>query len=417
MEACAKRYGDLWTLRLLAESFVLVSHPELVRQIFTSPPSVMHAGEANSILEPVVGPRSVLLLDEREHMTQRKLLLPPFHGERMERYGELIADACEQELLSWPRAEPLPLLPSMQTITLNVIMAAVFGVTELARQDVLRRRLRELLDWTANPWRMLRLGLTAARGEGPVVRTFLSLLAPVDELLIEEIERARRDPALDGRDDILAMLVQARHDDGSPMSTQELRDELVTLLLAGHETTATALAWSLERLLRTPASLDRLRDEAECGEDAYVDAVIKETLRLRPVIPLVARRLTGDVELGGYTIAAGTILAPCIYLIHRRADLYPEPQRFRPERFLEQPAGTYTWIPFGGGVRRCLGASFATFEMKVVLQTLALRARLAPSRPGSEHVRRRAVTFSPSRGAEAILEELRPARARIPVAA
>jgi cytochrome P450 len=308
----------------------------------------------------------------------------------------------------------------MQAITLEVIMRAIFGITDSARLDRLRVLLRALLDWSAVPWRLLLSGLLADRmAANRWERQLEALLDPVDDALFEEIAHARADPRIDERDDILALLVQARHEDGTPMTRRELRDELMTLLLAGHETTATSLAWALERLLRHPPALARLREELEAGSEDYLEAVIKETLRLRPVLPLVGRRLTAPLELGGYVIPAGEVVAPCIYLVHRRADIYSEPDRFLPERFLDGAPGVgpYTWIPFGGGVRRCLGASFATFEMKVVLRTLAQRVTLRAVGSDSETVRRRAITFSPSRGAEVVLEGLRPVREHAALAA
>jgi cytochrome P450 len=232
------------------------------------------------------------------------------------------------------------------------------------------------------------------------VNRITRVLAPVDEMIHEEIDRRRDEPNLAERDDILSLLLQARHEDGSPMSNSELRDELMTLLIAGHETTATALAWAVERLVRHPDKLERLRS----GDDEYTDAVAKETLRLRPVLPIVVRKLTEDWEVGGRLLPKGATVAPCIHLIHRREDVYPDPRAFRPERFLERPAGTYTWIPFGGGVRRCLGASFALFEMQVVLRELVARTALRPVRPESERVSRRAITLTPGRGAEVLVE-------------
>ncbi len=235
---------------------------------------------------------------------------------------------------------------------------------------------------------------------------FQRALAPVDEVLLDEIRARRDDPLLEERDDILSLLLQARHEDGSAMSDQELRDELVTLLVAGHETTATSLSWALERMVRTPGTLERLREEALAGGDEYADAVVKETLRLRPVIPIVVRRTTEPVQIGGYELPAGVTVAPCIYLVQRRADVYPDPYAFRPERFLEQPAGTYTWLPFGGGVRRCIGATFAMFEMKVVLAAIARRVSLSAADPAPERIVRRAITLTPSRGAELVAQPL-----------
>ena len=404
MERCRARYGDVFTLRVAHEgTWIMLSEPEAIKQVFTGDQRVLRAGEANAILRPFVGRRSVLLLDEPEHMVQRKLMLPPFHGERMQRYGALMRAVAEREIESWPTAEPVALWPRMQAVTLEVIMRAVFGFAEGSRLDRLRELLRHMLDWTTST---RQLAAMAVLGPDRVERrkSFRAVVDPVDALLFEEIGARRADPSLSERDDILSMLLLARHEDGEPMSDAELRDELVTLLVAGHETTATSLAWALERLLRHPEALHRLRDEVAAGEDAYLDAVIKETLRLRPVLPIVVRRLAEPMEIGGWKLPAGVSVAPCVYQLHRREDLYPESTRFRPERFLERPAGTYTWIPFGGGVRRCLGASFALFEMQTVLAAVVSRARLRPADARPERVARRAITLTPARGAEALVE-------------
>jgi cytochrome P450 family 135 len=269
----------------------------------------------------------------------------------------------------------------------------------------MRERLREVLDLTTD-WRSYLSLATVGPERMSRMRYFQRELDPVNDLLLDEIRRRREAVDLAERDDVLSLLLQARHEDGRPMSDAELRDELMTLLAAGHETTATALAWAIERLVRHPDKLARLAEEAAAGEDEYADAVVKETLRLRPVLPIVVRRLQEPMEIGGHLLPAGASAAPCIYLMHRRPDVYPEPERFRPERFLERPAGTYTWIPFGGGVRRCLGASFALFEMKTVLSTLVTRMRLRPAQPASERVTRRAITLTPARGAEVLVEPL-----------
>jgi cytochrome P450 family 135 len=403
MRRCRARYGDMFTLRVAHEgTWVFLADPDAVKQVFTGDPNVLRAGAANVVLGPVVGRHSVLLLDEPEHMRQRKLMLPPFHGERMQRYGEQMRAVAQAEIDRWPTGEPVRLWPSMQAITLEVIVRTVFGVSELDRLAKLRDALRGMLNWTTE---RRRLALLAALGPGRLRRTktFRSALDPVDALVYDEIARRRADPHVAERDDILSMLVQARDEDGEPLSDRELRDELMTLLVAGHETTATSLAWALERLSRHPEMIERLREELAAGEETYLDAVVKETLRLRPVLPIVVRMLTEPTEIGGRLLPAGVAVAPCIYLMHRRADVYPEPERFRPERFEEAPAGTYTWIPFGGGVRRCLGASFAIFEMKVVLSEILARAELTPSDSESEPVVRRAITLTPGRGAEMIV--------------
>jgi cytochrome P450 family 135 len=400
---CARRYGDMFTLKIANEgTWVFVTDPDAVKQIFRGDPRLLHAGEANVVLLPVLGSHSVLLLDEDAHMAQRKLMLPSFHGERMRGYEQTMAEVATRELERWPAGEPLSAWPTMQTITLEVIMRTVFGITDTDRLRRLGDALQSSLSWTADPKRMAQLALLgpqriAERG------TLRKALQPTDDLIFEEI-RARRDaPDLAERDDVLSLLLQARHDDGSAMSDQELRDELMTLLVAGHETSATALAWALEALARHPAVLSRLRDEVDAGEDTYLDAVVKEILRLRPVIALVLRRLTEPMEIGGRLLPAGVNVAPCIYLIHRRPDVYPDPRAFRPERFLETPPGTYTWIPFGGGVRRCLGASFAQFEIKVVLRELVRRLDIRPANPRAERRVRRAIVFAPERGGELVV--------------
>jgi cytochrome P450 len=400
---CRERYGDVFTVRIAQEeNWVMLADPEHVKQVFTGDPGIFHAGEANTILLPLVGDHSVLLLDDEAHMQQRKLLLPPFHGRRMAGYADLMRDVAVAEIETWEKGAPFQLQPRMQALTLEVIIHSVLGVRDGARLEELRTTLRNLLSDVMDPIPGVLLALLGPRRfrRLPMVRR---ALAPTDNLLYDVIARRRADARLADRDDILSLLLQATHEDGSPMSDVEVRDELVTLLVAGHETTATALSWAVERLARDPQRLGRLRDEVAAGEDDYLDAVVKETLRLRPVIPIVVRRLTEPVEIGGHLLPAGARVAPCIYLVHRREDVYEQPHAFMPERFLEQPAGTYTWIPFGGGVRRCLGASFALLEMKQVLGALVERLDIQPSQPKSERVRRRQITLAPSRGGEVVV--------------
>ena len=398
MERARARYGDMFTVRIAQEgTWVFLSDPEAIKEVFTASPQVLHAGEANAVLRPWLGDNSVLLLDGAQHLAQRKLLLPPFHGERMQRYGEVMADVARREVATWPTGRPLKLWPRMQAVTLEVIVRTIFGDDEATRLDNLRARLRDATELTTQPRTMLQM---AALGPDRVgaSRAFRGRMAPVDAAVFEVIAARRREGDLSGRDDILSLLLQARHDDGSPMSDQELRDELMTILIAGHETTATALAWAIERLLRLPGGMEQLH----AGDEDYVDAVVKETLRLRPVLPAVVRQVKQPITVGGMDFAPGVTLTPCIHLVHRRPDIYPEPARFRPERFLERPAGTYTWLPFGGGVRRCLGAAFAQFEMKTILRVVAQERRLVATTQAAEPVRRRAITLTPGRGAEVI---------------
>ena len=402
LEECRARYGDMFTYRIAHEgTWVFVSDPEAVKQVFTGDPRLLHAGEANIVLLPVLGEHSVLLLDEPAHMRERKLMLPPFHGKRMQAYREVMARVAAEEIERWPTDRPVRMRPRMQAVTLEVILRAVFGVGEGDALTRLRDELRSTLNLLGNPRRaifLVLLGPERLRRFPP----FRRRLERVDALLFEEIAARRVTTDLAEREDILSLLLQARREDGSPMSDRELRDELMTLLVAGHETTATALSWAVELLARHPDALGRLEGEVAAGGDEYLDAVIKETLRLRPVIALVLRKLVEPMEIGGRLLPAGVSVAPSIYLAHRNPEVYPEPERFRPERFLEQQAGTYTWIPFGGGVRRCLGGAFAEFEMAVVLRELVSRRAIRPVGTRPEHSVRSTITNVPSRGAEVI---------------
>jgi cytochrome P450 len=403
LDACQARLGDMFTLKIANEgTWVVTSNPEIIKQVFTGDPRLLHAGEANRILLPVLGPNSVLLLDDNPHLSQRKLMLPAFHGERMQRYGELMSRIAIEEIERWPSGEPYALRPRMQALTLEIILRAVFGVSEGRRRERLRSELRRLLDMSSNPFRSAVL-MTLGPERIQRLRTVRRDLERVNRPIYEEIADRRGLEDLTERDDIMSLLLQATHEDGSPMSDRELRDELLTLLVAGHETTANALAWAVERLCRHPEKLERLTDELRAGGNGYLEAVVQETLRLRPVVSIVLRRLVQPMELGGRLLPAGVSIVPSIYLVHRRPDIYPQPHEFLPERFLEQPPGTYTWIPFGGGVRRCLGAAFAQFEMQTVLRELLLRRTLSPSRQKSERVYRRSITETPRHDAEVVL--------------
>ena len=412
LEACRRRYGDTFSFRLPRMGpIVFVSDPESVRTVFTGSPKLLHAGEGNRILEPVLGANSVLLLDEDRHLRPRKLMLPAFHGERLKRYRDQMRSIAEAELERWPRGTREPARPRMQSITLDIIMRTVFGVEEGERLTRLRAAIGDLLEWTTARRRLvLAMAIGTARLERSRLFGFREARAAVDELIYDEIRRRRAEPGLEERDDVLSMLLQARDEDGRPMTPGELRDELMTLLVAGHETTATALAWAVEQLTRHPRVLERLGDGSD---EEYLDAVVQEVLRLRPVLVAVVRELTEPMELGGHLLPARARVAPSIYLMHRRPEIYPDPDAFRPERFLENPPGTYTWIPFGGGVRRCLGAQFAQMEMKVVLRVLLEHARLRPTGAPPERMGRRAITFVPERGGQVVLDEA-PARDRVP---
>jgi cytochrome P450 len=399
LDACHERMGDYFTLRPApGRVLVVTADPAAVKQVFTGDPELLHAGAANLMLAPLLGERSVLLLDGDEHLRQRKPMLPPFHGERMRHYQRAMQEAAEWHIAGWPRGRRFAVLPSMQAITLDVIMRAVFGVDDELARERLAAPLRRQLDMFANRLAVLMLILTTRTG-GPGTRGLWARLAAArreaDAMIYEQIRLRRADPRAGERTDVLSLLLAARDEHGEPLSDEELRDQLMTLLVAGHETTATAMAWTLERIVRHPDVLARLTDDPS---EAYLDAVIKETLRLRPVVPAVARKLIVPMQFGGWNLPAGVHIAPSIYLLHRRPDLYPDPTAFRPERFLERRPGTYEWIPFGGGIRRCLGASFALMEMQVVLGTILRSVELTPVRDRDESVTRRAVTFAPTAG-------------------
>jgi cytochrome P450 len=355
--------------------------------------------------------RSVLLLDGEEHLRQRRLMLPPFHGQRMREYEEAMRDAADRAIDSWPLGSEFALLPSMQQLTLDVILRAVFGVEEGPRQEELRLRLRDMIEPVANRFGLLLIVLLPKLGNSSIARKFEERRRRVDQLIYDEIARRREAPDLEEREDVFSMLLLARDDDGQPMTDEELRDQLVTLLVAGHETTATGLSWAFDLILRTPRVRAELERAVAEGDDKYVDAVAKEALRIRPVVPGVGRVVRGGpFELGGYTLEEGTEINPSIAVIHATRRNFPEPDDFRPERFLEEePPDTYTWIPFGGGTRRCLGASFALFEMRVVLRRVIERAVLDAVGPHPERVERRGITMVPKTGTRVVLRERLPA--------
>jgi cytochrome P450 len=407
LEGCRARYGKRFTLRFLATPpFVNLADPDEVREMFTAPPEVLHPGEGARILEPVIGAKSVILLDEGDHLEQRKLMLPAFHGEKMQRLTGTMEEVAVREIESWPDGEPLALHPRFQALTLEVILRAVFGLDAGARLDRLRVLLARILELSGGPMSMLPFLQHELGGRTPWGR-FVRLRAEADDLIHDLIEERRAANDTD-RDDVLSMLLTGRHEDGSPMSDQELRDELMTLLVAGHETTASQLGWLFECLAREPRVVERLRAEISAGEeDAYLTATIQEAMRRYPVIPNAAPRLVKEsVEIGGWTYQPGACLIANAYLIHHDPDIYPEPYSFQPERFVEKPPGTYTWFPFGGGRRRCVGASFAMLEMKIVLRAVIERSDVRAGYDGPVFSKRRGITLSPRSGATTVLVRL-----------
>jgi cytochrome P450 len=398
LESAHRRYGDTFTLRLLRwGDWVVLSDPADVKRVFTAGPAVGVA-VANPLLRPVLGPRSVMLLEEPEHMVRRKLMLPSFHGAAVGADAAMMAEVARREVASWPVGEPFELWPRMQAITQEVVMRAVFGA-DGGRLDGLRARLTALTEWMNRPSSLNRLALLGperlARSRG-----YREAMEPVEAAVMAEVRGRRADPEA-APVGVVSMLASARYEDGSPLGDGDLRDELLTLLTDGP--TSTSLAWIFERLMHNPEQLRRAQEEATAGGDgAYLDAVIKETLRMRPPVPVVVRRLLEPMTLGGNELPAGTVVAPCVPLIHMRAEHYPEPERFLPDRFLGRAAPTYAWIPFGGGVRRCLAASYAEMEMKGVLRTVLADVDLQPVDQRAEGMRKSAISFSPDRSARVI---------------
>ncbi len=407
MDRCARRIGESFTLTFAPSGLqlVLVSDPDAVKAVFTAPAEVAPSAAGNSPVAAVMGSSSVIVLTGPEHMRQRKLLLPPFHGARMREYEDVIVQATRRDMASWPLGRPMQLQPRTRAITLEVILRAVFGV-EAERMDALRAAITAL----ATPVRPLAVMLIALRRPS-LERPTGALgrgLDRLDRVIYEELARRRAQHDLAERSDILSLLLQARDEDGQAMTDAELRDELVTLLLAGHETTATSVAWAIERLVRHPEKLNRLVAEidADGGGEQYMTAVVHETLRVRPVVPIVARILQQELRVGGHVLPAGTRVMPSIYLTNNNPRVYDEPKAFRPERFLGTTPDTFAWIPFGGGIRRCIGASFAMLEMKLMLATMLCELR--PSVPrgsiwrSGEWNRRRAITLVPSAGTRVV---------------
>jgi cytochrome P450 len=422
LDQCHERYGSTFTMRLaMLGDFVMVTDPAHIKQVFTADAATLEAGRVNRIIEALVGPTSILVLDQDAHLRQRRLLLPPFHGERMHAYANIMRGITEASLERWPVAEPFSVHPFVQSITLDVILRAVFGLAEGAAM----RELAEMLVELFTPPPPLLAFLPIARLDVPLspYRKFLRLRERTDQKLYALIAERRQVPDLAERSDILSLMLAARDDRGRPMSDVELRDELVTMIAAGHETTATTLAWALGQILAAPAVHARLREEAQAvlddqpldaerlGRLEYTEAVVKETLRLRPIVPIVARHVSAPFTVGGHELPVGSNVAPCIYLTHRRPDLYPEPERFMPERFLGKKPDPYEWLPFGGGLRRCLGMAFALFEAKIVLATVMARADLRMAQATPIQTVRRGITLAPAHGTRVVLSG-RASRAR-----
>jgi cytochrome P450 family 135 len=397
-ESAHRAFGDVFTLRVMAETWVILAHPDAVRELYGHGPDELDSGAANMSLRPLLGTQNLLLLDGAEHLRRRKLVLPPFHGERMRAYEHLIREATRRDIATWPLGAPVPTLPRMHAITLRVVLRAVFGVHEGPELDRLGASLRRLMAWTTDPRRGLVFGFL-----GPdrlmSLGGFRRQLADVDGQLLAEIARRRQAPDLADRQDILSLLLRARHEDGGALSDRELRDELMTLLVAGHETTAALLSWALSEVAREPEAQARLAS----GEQGLAEAAITETLRLHPPVPLGSlRRLRHPMTIAGWQLPAGATVASCSLLIHRRPDIYEQPTRWRADRFLSTRPPPGAWIPFGGGVRRCVGAAFAQFEASTILDEVTRTLELRPTGGPSRRVGRRGIVLGPPRGGTVI---------------
>ncbi len=417
---CREQFGPVFSLRFPRMKIVAFTRPDDIREIFTGPTDVMYAGKANENLGPIVGKNSLLLLDGPTHLRERKLLLPPFHGARMQAYGAAMRDITEAAVARFPIGKRFELHAPMQAITLDVILRTVFGVEEGARFSALRDAITHLTNnFTALamvPWLQKDLGPRSPWG------SFVRARERVDALLYEQIADRRRELGR-GQDqgDILSLMLSARYEDGAPMSDIALRDELMTLLAAGHETSATVLPWAFHFLATHPDVQTRAAEEARAALGAnagtgsadpsafqrldYIDAVVKETMRRRPVIAAVGRILTQAHRIAGREIPKGTLVSPSIYLAQHEPESWPEPRRFDPTRFLgaQQPS-PYAYLPFGGGARRCIGLAFAHYEMRIVIATILSRFHVHPARGVDITPVRRGVTIAPSHGMPVILE-------------
>jgi cytochrome P450 len=407
-----RKLGEVWSANGYVRGHPAVTcHPDHVRSLFTAPPEQVPTLAEESPLRPVLGPGSVLISNGPRHLRQRKLLLPPFHGEAIARYEQMIADAAEREISRWPVGRPLALAPRMQTITLDVIMAGIFGIEGRPHagtlEYALRNAIKSLLWGSTLPGAKLAELMNIGRKE-PFGLTWAGLLVP-DRCVHAIIRKRRRASDLEQRTDIMSLIMRARTEDGQALSDSELRDELMTLVLAGHETTANQLAWAWERLVRTPPAHERLRAAVREGRDAaeYVEATITEAMRARPVIPMTGRRVTVPWRLGDYGVPAGTPIAISILLVHHREDVYPEPDAFLPERWLGRKPGTYEWLPFGGGTRRCLGAALAMAEQCIVLSEMARPLDIEADDLKDERAVHRNVTMIPARGGRVLIRSRR----------
>lgn len=409
MERCRERYGPIFSIRLGPAGHVfMVAEPTAAKRILTADPDLFRAGDTNGIFKDVVGEHSILVLDGPEHHQHRRILFPVV-GRHAHRYGEMIGQIARGRISAWKAGTEINLLPEMEAISFEVMMRIALGTDgKSEREQDLRTLIPQMMDRCESPFTLIPWFRHELGGISPYAR-LMRFIEGIDEILYAIIDEARADPLVQVREDALALLVRATYEDGSPLQDKVVRDELLTLLMAGYETTTAGLTWAFERLLRTPEKLDRLISELEAGETEYLDATVKETLRRRPVIPIAARKALAPIEVGDYLLPTGSVLMVPIYLIHGDPEIHPDPEEFQPERFLgvnlEQSGA---WMPFGGGVRRCLGAGLAQYEMAVVIRTVLEEAQLRPVGADPEPVARRRFTFSPGREGRVFVESVSP---------
>ena len=398
---CQRRYGNVFTLtNSMMGSMVYLADPADIKTVFAGDPRIYHAGEANSMLGGLLGDSSVLVVDDDVHRERRRLMMAPFHRDAVARQAGVMAEIAAENIAGWPVGKPFAVAPKMSEITLEVILRTVIGASDPERLAALREVMPRLLN--IGPWESLAIAKPKLLRRRPWQRLRRNM-AEADRLLYAEIADRRADPDLAQRTDALAMLVRAGVEDGAGMTDRELRDQLMTLLVAGHDTTATGLSWALERLTRHPEVLAKAVCAADSGDDEYLDAIAKETLRIRPVVPDVGRILTEPVDIAGYRLPAGVMVVPSITLVHDNADIYPEPDHFDPDRMVGAALSPTTWLPFGGGNRRCLGAGFAMVEMRVVLREVLRRVELAATTAAGERPKLKHVIMTPHRGARITL--------------
>ena len=408
MDSCGRRFGDRFTVNLWGRPMVFLSNPADIKEVFRGSYEELCAGAANSMFKPALGHTSLLVLGGKKHLSRRRMMSPSFHGASLDEHADVIADIAERHISQWPFDEPFAVHPRTQDIALDAILMAVMGVADGPRADALRRTFRKLLEWTTEPPRLIMFALmNIHRPEDPrATRALRKVMDPVRTLLAAELADRRAAGDYHERGDVMSLLLAS---DDPTLDDAERIDQLLTMLVAGFETTATELAWAVREIGRHPHVAERIRE----GDSDYLDAVINETMRMRPVLPMVSRVTLEETELMGVRWPKGIEIVPCQYLVHRRPDLYPDPLEFRPERFLEGTPGNFTFVPFGGGVRRCLGASFAGIEMRIVLRTLLSRATVVPLESKGRLVQRRAIALAPADGTRVVLkrrERMLPSR-------